>query len=95
MEDNEDTEVPLSNYEVLRVLKARENNSDPDSKCTEMIKYLESVIKKDKYPLEKLRDLKINDGLDASLNTLAILSNTQDLSILSASDKKRIVKALG
>jgi hypothetical protein len=86
------TEVPLSNREVLKVLKARVEE-DSNSKCTEMIAYLESVIKgPDKYPLEKLRDLKISYNLDASLNTLAMLSNTHDLKLVSSSDRKRIIK---
>jgi len=86
-----DVEVPLSNREVLKVLKAR--NEEPDSKCSDMITYLESIIKEfDKYPLEILRDFKVEAGLDATLNTLAILSNTNELSILSPSDRKRIIK---
>jgi len=95
MDEKEITEVPLSNREVLKVLKARSFASGDNSKCTEMITYLESIIKgPDKYPLEKLRDLKINYNLDASLNILTLLSNTEDLSILSSSDRKRIVKHL-
>jgi hypothetical protein len=98
MEEINDTEVPLSNREVLKVLKARNSNDSvqagtDNSKCAEMIAYLESVIKiSNKYPLETLRDLKTRENLDASLNTLAILANTNDLSIVSPSDRKRIIK---
>jgi len=95
MEETEETEVPLSNREVIKVLKAREN-METNKDIADMITYLETTItQKDKYPLEKLRDIKKSEGLEASLITLAILSNTQDLTILSSSDKKRILKALG
>ena len=97
MEETNDTEVPLSNREVLKVLKARNSNSNDididNSKCAEMIAYLESIVKgPNKFPLETLRDLKIRENLDASLNTLAILANTNDISIVSPSDRKRIIK---
>lgn len=90
------TEVPLSNREVLKVLKAR--TEDPDNegqkhhpRTVEMIEYLESVGKGPyKYPLEILRDLKTSKNLDADLVTLAIVSNISDLSILNSSDRKRI-----
>lgn len=90
------TEVPLSNREVLKVLKAR--TEDPENegqkhhpRTVEMIEYLESVEKGPyKYPLEVLRDLKTSKNLDADLVTLAVVSNISDLSILSSSDRKRI-----
>jgi len=93
-QDQEITEVPLSNREVLKVLKERKQENDINSIYKDMMIYLDLVIKEneDIYPLEILRDVKIAEKLDADLNTLAILSNTNDLSILSSSDKKRIVK---
>lgn len=91
---NELTEVPLSNREVLKVLKARINNEENGqkhhSRTNEMIEYLESVEGVYKYPLEVLRDLKTTKGLDADLATLATVSNISDLSIISESDRKRI-----
>ena len=89
MEEKEITEVPLSNREVLKVLKARNTNHHP--RTLEIIEYLESIEKYPyKYPLELLRDLKINKNLDADLVTLAIVSNISDLSILSSSDRKKV-----
>jgi hypothetical protein len=90
MDELELTEVPLSNREVLKVLKARPNpNEHP--RTSEMIKYLESIEKGPyTYPLEILRNLKISKNLEADLNTLTIVSNVSDLSILSPSDRKRI-----
>lgn len=92
MEEKEITEVPLSNREVLKVLKARDSGEQKHHPRTlEMKIFLETVEKGAyKYPLEILRDIKINKNLDADLNTLAIVSNISDLSILSPSDRKRI-----
>lgn len=91
MEEKELTEVPLSNREVLKVLKARKsenlhNLSHP--RTLEMLEYIELVEKGPyKYPLEILREIK---GLDASLITLAVVSNISDISILSHADRKKI-----
>jgi hypothetical protein len=88
MEENEDI-TPLSNREVLKVLKARKNDGHP--RTLEMIEYLDSIEKGPyKYPLEILRDIKTKKNLEADLTTLTIVSNVSDLSILSASDRKRI-----
>ncbi len=96
MEEKELTEVPLSNREVLKVLKARKGgqmehqyaNASHHPRTLEMLEYLESIEKKPyKYPLEILRDIK---NIEANLNTLAIVSNISDLSILSSSDSRRI-----
>ena len=58
MEEKELSEVPLSNREVLKVLKARKTEHHPRTK--EMIEYLENIEKGvNKYPLEILRNLKI------------------------------------
>lgn len=85
MEEKELTEVPLSNREVLKVLKARDNHNP---KTLEIIEYLESIEKGPyKYPLEILRNIK---NLDSDLITLAVASNISDLSILSVSDRKRV-----
>lgn len=102
MDDKELTEVPLSNREVLKVLKARyikPSDNDQDQaidqphhpRTIEMIEYLESIEKGPyRYPLEILRNLKINKNLDADLTTLAIVSNMSDISILNLSDQKRV-----
>lgn len=92
MDEKEITEVPLSNREVLKVLKARYGNDEKHHPRTlEMSEYLESIEKgPHKYPLEILRDLKVSKNLDADLNTLAIVANISDLSILSNSDRKKI-----
>jgi hypothetical protein len=88
MDEKELTEVPLSNREVLKVLKAR---TTENPKCSEMIEYLESINKGPyKYPLEILRDFKVNNTLDADMITLAVVSNISDLSILTPSDRKRL-----
>jgi hypothetical protein len=93
MDEKEVTEVPLSNREVLKVLKARTNNNQTKHcpRTLEMMEYLESIEKGPYiYPLEILRDLKISKNLDADLVKLAIVSNISDLSILSSSDRKRV-----
>jgi hypothetical protein len=86
MDEKELTEVPLSNMEVLKVLKAK-NEISPE--VSEMIAYLESVEnnKCDKYPLEHLREIR---GIKADLVTLAVVSNLSDLSLLSDSDRKLV-----
>lgn len=92
MEDNEITEVPLSNREVLKVLKAR-SNENHHPRTLELIEYLETIEKGPyKYPLETLRNLKKN--LSADLITLAVVSNISDLSILNNSDRKKIEQYL-
>lgn len=92
VEDSEDTEVPLSNIEVLKVLKARPSNSPFNM---EIIEYLEKFTNsKELYSLEILRNIKNEYNLDADITKLAIVSNTQDISILSSSDKKRIEQYL-
>ena len=83
-ENKEVVEVPLSNVEVLRVLEAKRQTG-------ELVEYLSSVKLEYKYPLEILREIK---DLDASLFTLALLSNTNDISIVSLSDRKKINKVL-
>jgi hypothetical protein len=94
MDEKEITEVPLSNREVLKVLRARTNDSNGTKhhpRTLEMMEYLESIEKGPyQYPLEILRDLKISKNLDADLITLAVVSNISDLSILSSSDRKRV-----
>jgi len=92
MEEKEVTEVPLSNREVLKVLKARNTTKEKHHPRTlEIIDYLESVEKgPHKYPLETLRDLKTSKNLDADLITLGIVSNVSDLSILNNSDRKKV-----
>ncbi len=93
MEEKELTEVPLSNREVLKVLKARkggelEHQQPHHPKTLEMLEYLESVEKDPYiYPLEILREIK---NLEANLTTLAVVSNVSDLNILSTSDRKRV-----
>ena len=84
--DNEDIkcEVPLSNYEVIKVLKAKKINND-------LITYLESVQLPYIYPLESLREIK---GLEADLTKLAVLSNTNNIDSFSEHDRKRINKYL-
>ncbi len=92
MEDKEITEVPLSNREVLKVLKAR-SNENHHPRTLELIEYLETIEKGPyKYPLETLRNLKKN--LSADLITLAVVSNISDLSILNNSDRKKIEQYL-
>jgi hypothetical protein len=84
-EEKELTEVPLSNREVLKVLKTR---TEQNPKLTEIINYIESIeIGPYKYPLEILRDIKM---LSADLNTLATVSNMADLSILNIEDRKKV-----
>jgi len=93
MEEKELTEVPLSNREVLKVLKARNNSNEGKhhSRTIEMMEYLDSIEKGVyKYPLEILRELKTTKNLDADLLTLAIVSNISDINILNNSDKKKI-----
>ena len=90
MNDDNEEIVPLSNREVLKVLKARTEKHHP--RTLEMLEYLETVEKGSyKYPLEILRDLKISKSLAADLTTLAIVANISDLNILSPSDHKRVV----
>jgi hypothetical protein len=90
------TEVPLSNREVLKVLKARTCDSENEGqkhhpRTVEMMEYLDSVEKGPyNYPLEVLRDLKNNGSLEADLITLTMVSNTSDLGILNNSDRKKI-----
>lgn len=92
LNEYETNQVPLSNREVLEVLRVR-NNTEHSKRTLEMKEYLESIIIIPyKYPLDILRDLKNSKNLEADLNTLAILSNTSDLSILNNSDKKIIEK---
>jgi hypothetical protein len=94
MDEKEITEVPLSNREVLKVLRARTSGASESKhhlRTLEMMTYLESIEKGPyKYPLEILRNLKVSKNLDAELITLAIVSNTSDLSMLSSSDRKRV-----
>lgn len=91
MDEKELTEVPLSNREVLKVLKARKDGLNGEShhpRTLEMLEYLESIEKGPyTYPLEILRDIK---NLQADLHTLAMVSNMSDLSILTPSDRKRV-----
>ena len=90
MDEKEQTEVPLSNREVLKVLTARpcEAGEQNHPRTTEMIEYLESIETGPYlYPLEILREIK---HLEADLNTLTVVSNISDLSILSAADRKCI-----
>jgi hypothetical protein len=92
MEEKELTEVPLSNREVLKVLKARKGGQTEHPqhhpRTLEMLEYLESIEKGPyKYPLEILRDIK---NIEADLTTLAVVSNVSDLSILSPSDRKKV-----
>jgi len=88
MEEKEFTEVPLSNREVLKVLKARTNKDQHHPRTLEMLEYLEFIEKGPyKYPLEILRDIK---NLQANLITLTLVANTSDLGILSSSDRKRV-----
>lgn len=88
------TEVPLSNREVLKVLKARNVNEEKHhSRTLEMIEYLELIEKGPYlYPLETLRSLKNNIDLEADLTTLTIISNISDLSLLQKSDRLKIEK---
>ncbi len=90
--DEENTFVPLSNREVLKVLKARKGGQTEHQhhpRTIEMLEYLESVEKGPYlYPLEILRDIK---NIEADLITLAVVSNISDLSILTPSDRKRIL----
>jgi hypothetical protein len=80
------SEVPLSNTEVLKVLKQKKNAS---LKTTEFVEYLESIQHfENKYPLEELRNIK--ESLNCDLNTLAIISNTSNLDSLSKMDRKKI-----
>jgi hypothetical protein len=93
MEEKELTEVPLSNREVLKVLKARPKNGEEKyyPRTIEMIEYLESIEKGPYlYPLEILRDLKTSKNLEADLITLTIVSNISDLNILSVLDRKKV-----
>jgi hypothetical protein len=90
MDEKELTEVPLSNEEVLKVLKARTSREE-HPRTLDMITYLETIKKGSyKYPLEVLRNLKTTKNLEAELTTLAVVSNISDTSILSASDKKLV-----
>lgn len=93
MEEKEITEVPLSNREVLKVLKARTNSNEGKhhQRTLEIMQYLDSIEKGTyKYPFEILRELKTSKNLDSDLITLAVVSNISDLNILPASDKKKI-----
>lgn len=91
MEDKQKdiTEFPLSNCEVYKVLNARGKDLQ-NAKIVEILTYLESIKSDNKYPLEILRNL---ENMEADINTLAIVSNTSDISILSNNDKKRVIKA--
>ncbi len=93
MDETELTEVPLSNHEVLLVLETRlKDDKIENSKTSEMLKYLQSIKEEHyEYPLEILRNLKINKNLEADLDLLTIASNLSDLSILSSSDSKKIL----
>jgi hypothetical protein len=79
-------DIPLSNEEVLKVLKARENQTEF---TTLFIDYIESVRpNKHDYPLETLRKVK---SLESNIIELAMLSNTNDINtIKSHSDRKKI-----
>lgn len=95
--EKELTEVPLSNREVLKVLKARiqtgENGEKHHPRTLEMVEYLETVEKGPyNFPLETLRNISKN--LSSDITTLAILSNISDDSIVNASDRKRIKQHL-
>jgi hypothetical protein len=85
----EEDSVPLSNAEVLIVLKAKNQKTKLD-----IVEYLESItnpdIFTDKYPLEKLRDLKKNENIDESIFNLTIFSNTHDPRVISKSSLKII-----
>jgi hypothetical protein len=82
------SEIPLSNSEVLRVLKARDPNKH-HKKTLEMIEYLESV-KNDKFPMNIIRTLKNEGLLEASMMNLVMLSNTSDTTLVSSADLKII-----
>ncbi len=82
-------EVPLSNSEVLKVLKAK-TSINQNSKCSEILKYLQSIPISNKYSLELLRDLKTQNILETDLLTLAMVSNISDLSILKEQDRNTI-----
>jgi len=105
MEEKELTEVPLSNREVLKVLKARKraervedtNTEDTDTENTTELHHprtqemLEYLESVEKGPYKyPLEILRNIRGLEADLTTLAICSNISDLSILGNSDRKKI-----
>jgi len=77
---------PLSNLEVYKVLKARETHTKISQ---EFANYLELIEpKEDEYSMESLRKVK-----DIPQETLCVLANTQDISIIdSATDQRKINK---
>ena len=84
MEEQTTANIPLSNREVLTVLSARKI---PSKECLEMIEYLKTVTKGlDKYPLELLRSCATSSSAIDPIK-LCIVSNIQDLSILSTAEQ--------
>jgi len=82
------TEIPLSNTEVLKVLKGKISEENSLIGC-EMLNYLNEIGIKEKYPMENLRDLK---GLTCDPVQLVILSNTNCTDNISLQDIKLINK---
>lgn len=84
---NELTEVPLSNKEVYDILCIQ---TDKHERTKEVYDYLKATLEIE-YSYETLRTLKYSKKLEADLTVLASVANTSDLSILSESDRKKII----
>lgn len=88
------TKQPLSNKEVLDVLRMRTSQlSERTQELYEYLIYIDNIKKslgmKD-YKMATLRNMKKNNDLIADIETLTIVSNMSDISFLHESDKNKI-----
>lgn len=80
-------EIPLSNREVLKVLKARKKYT----KITkQFVEYLGDVVEENNvYPISKLRNIK---GTDLTQEEMCIIENIQNLSIVKTNREIKKIK---
>ena len=83
---NSNNGLPLSNKEVLFIL----TNSNKNKETNKIFNFLLNVDLEERYPFGLLRQLKSEGNLEASLEKLCMLSNTNETSIVSPEDLQKI-----